>query len=106
MLNAERQITEEGVFIRFGELMVHRLLLSSRPFITSVLRGLGVGLISNLLSQGKIPGCFGQILSGVCHYHTTRQVSVRRMPTAPAIPVVTQLPNDCRFGLSTKAINS
>jgi len=40
------------------------------------------------------------------HYQTTRQVSVRRTPTAPAIPTVIQLPSDWRSGLSTKAIRS
>ena len=34
-------------------------------------------------------------------YQMTRQVSVWRTPTAPAIPMVVQLPSDCRLGLST-----
>ena len=37
---------------------------------------------------------------------TTIQVSVRRTPTAPAMPVVIQLPSDCMSGLSTNAIRS
>src|SRR5262249_4460222 len=39
-------------------------------------------------------------------YQTTRHVSVLRTPTAPAMPVVTQLPSDCMSGLSTNAIRS
>jgi Fic family protein len=39
-------------------------------------------------------------------HHTTRHVSTFRTPTAPAMPVVTQLPSDCTSGLSTKAIRS
>src|SRR5215813_10055941 len=39
-------------------------------------------------------------------YQTTSAVSVCRTPTAPAIPVVIQLPSDWRSGLSTKAIRS
>ncbi len=39
-------------------------------------------------------------------HQTTRQVSVRRTPTAPAMPVVIQLPSDCMSGLSTNAIRS
>jgi hypothetical protein len=47
--------------------------------------------------RGSAAGC----AEADYRYHTTRHVSVWRTPTAPAMPEVIQLPNDCMSGLST-----
>ena len=54
-------------------------------------------LIELAFDRGSAAGC----AEADYRYHTTRHVSVWRTPTAPAMPEVIQLPNDCMSGLST-----